>query len=75
TVEDLELKNPIFVTPDTSAYDVAMLMESRGIKNVPVVSKEKMIGVVTESNIARVYVRRLKIEPLVIHPVPFDQLV
>ncbi|PLV59300.1 inorganic pyrophosphatase [Thermotoga sp. KOL6] len=75
TVEDLELKDPIFVSSDTPVYDVAILMESKGIKNVPVVSKSRMIGVVTESNLARVYVRRLKIEPLVIHPVSFDQLV
>ncbi|MCD6550935.1 MAG: putative manganese-dependent inorganic diphosphatase [Thermotoga sp.] len=75
TVEDLELKEPTFASPDTSVYDVAMLMEGKGIKNVPVVSRGRMIGVVTESNLARVYVRRLKIEPLIIHPVPLDQLV
>jgi len=75
TVDDLTLKEPFYARPDTPVYDVATLMEEKNIKNVPVVDESgKIVGVVTERGLARVYVRRTKVEPLHIHPVPIRSL-
>lgn len=75
TVDDLALKEPFYARPDTPVYDVATLMEEKNIKNVPVVDENgKIVGVVTERGLARVYVRRTRVEPLHIHPVPIRSL-
>jgi len=74
TVEDIPLKEPIFVSPDTTVYDIVKIMEEKDIKNVPVVENGKIVGVVSENMLARFFVRNLKIEPLKVHPVSVEEL-
>ena len=75
TVDDLDLKEPFYARPDTPVYDVATLMEEKDIKNVPVVDENgKIVGIVTEKGLARVYVKRTKVEPLHIYPVSIRSL-
>jgi CBS domain-containing protein len=41
------------VTPDTPVPEIASLLESRGIKRVPVVSKEQVVGIVSRANLVQ----------------------
>ncbi|MDD1696284.1 MAG: putative manganese-dependent inorganic diphosphatase [Methanoregula sp.] len=63
----------ISVTQDVPIVDVAALMDTHGIRNVPVTDEQgKLMGVVGEHGLARAYVKRLKIGELAIKPLPLD---
>ncbi len=65
----------ISVTQDVPIADVADLMDTHEIRNVPVTDDQgKLIGVVGEHGLARAYVRRLKIGELAIKPLSLDTL-
>ena len=73
-VSDLKIAR-ISVTEDVPAVDVAALMDTHDIRNVPVTDdRGKLVGVVSEHGLARAYVRRLKIGELAIAPLPLDTL-
>ena len=65
----------ISVTEDVPIVDVAALMDTHEIRNVPVTDDQgKLIGVVGEHGLARAYVKRLKIGELAIKPLSLDTL-
>lgn len=73
-VSDIRIAR-ICVTQDVPTVDVAALMDTHDIRNVPVTDDQgKLIGVVGEHGLARAYVKRLKIGELAIVPVPLDTL-
>jgi manganese-dependent inorganic pyrophosphatase len=73
-VSDLVIAR-ISVTQDVPAVDVAALMDTHNIRNVPVTDEQgKLVGVVGEHGLARAYVNRLKIGELAITPLPLDTL-
>jgi manganese-dependent inorganic pyrophosphatase len=67
-VSDLKIAR-ISVTQDVPVADVAALMDTHDIRNVPVTDEQgKLVGVVGEHGLARAYVRRLKTGGIVIAP-------
>jgi manganese-dependent inorganic pyrophosphatase len=71
-VADLKIAR-ISVTQDVPVADVAALMDTHDIRNVPVTDDQgRLVGVVGEHGLARAYVRRLKIGGIVIAPLPLD---
>ena len=73
-VSDLEIHR-ISVTNDLPTVDVAALMDTHDIRNVPVTDGEgKLLGIVGEHGLAQAYVQRRKIGELAITPLPLDTL-
>lgn len=71
-VSDLKIAR-ISVTQDIPVADVAALMDTHDIRNVPVTDEQgRLVGVVGEHGLARAHVRRLKIGGIVIAPLPLD---
>jgi acetoin utilization protein AcuB len=54
-------KNPATITPDTPFEDALKIGQDKKIGSFPVVEKEKLVGIVTESDIVRVLMRSLGI--------------
>lgn len=48
--KNIMIKNPITIPPDASILDAVEIMEKNRIGCLPVVSKEKLIGMITEAN-------------------------
>ncbi len=48
---DVMTREVVSVTADTSAAEIANLLESRGIKRVPVLRGERLIGIVSRANL------------------------
>ncbi len=60
---------------DVPTVDVAALMDKYDVKNVPIVDENgKLKGLISERGLAKVYVRRLKIEPLRVAPIELKTL-
>jgi manganese-dependent inorganic pyrophosphatase len=73
-VSDLAIHR-ISVTHDVPTVDVAALMDTHDIRNVPVTDAEgRLLGIVGEHGLAQAYVQRLKIGELAITPLPLDTL-
>jgi CBS domain-containing protein len=53
TVSDVMTTDPITVTPDALVTDVATLLVERDIARVPVVEDDRVVGIVTKSDIVR----------------------
>jgi CBS domain-containing protein len=51
-VQDVMTRNPRSVTPDSTARDAAQLMKQEGVGIVPVVEGARLVGVVTDRDIA-----------------------
>jgi CBS domain-containing protein len=50
-VTDVMTRNVITATPDTSASEIASLLEKHNIKRVPIVEKGKIVGIVSRANL------------------------
>ena len=50
-VEEVMTANPITVTEDTSLEEIVRLMERHHVKRLPVMKNDKMIGIVSRSNL------------------------
>jgi CBS domain-containing protein len=50
-VEDVMSRDVVSVGPDASVSEIVALMETRGIKRVPVVRDEQVIGMVSRANL------------------------
>ena len=46
--------NPIRVVPSTSVSDAIMIMAEYGVKRLPVVEKDKLVGIISVDDIARI---------------------
>jgi CBS domain-containing protein len=53
TVGDVMTSKPVIVQADTSVEDIATLMVDRDVSRVPVLEGEKLIGIVSKSDIVR----------------------
>ncbi len=56
-VKDVMARKPVAVTPDTTIVSVAQMMLERKISGLPVVEGEKVVGIITESDIFRLVVQ------------------
>ncbi|MFA6225339.1 MAG: DRTGG domain-containing protein [Methanoregula sp.] len=73
-VSDLAIHR-ISVTQDVPTVDVAALMDTHDIRNVPITDEEgKLLGIVGEHGLAQAYVQRRKIGELAITPLPLNTL-
>jgi CBS domain-containing protein len=52
-VKDIMTRDVVTVSEDTDLADVAALLEARRIKRVPVMSKGKIVGIISRANIVR----------------------
>ena len=52
-VSDIMTRRVISVTPDTPLDEVATILESNGIKRVPVIDNGKLVGIVSRSNLVQ----------------------
>ena len=50
-IEDVMTENPVTVGEETPLEDLVRLMEKKGIKRLPVVSGNTLVGIVTRSNL------------------------
>ena len=53
TVEDVMTVDPVTVQADTPVADVATLMVDRDVSRVPVLDGERLVGIVSKSDIVR----------------------
>ncbi len=73
-VSDLAIHR-ISVTHNVPTIDVAALMDTHDIRNVPITDEEgRLVGIVGEHGLAQAYVKRRKIGELAIMPLPLDTL-
>lgn len=54
TVGDIMVKNPITISPDVPVEEAIWLGKKHGIGAFPVVEKDKLVGIITESDISGV---------------------
>ena len=50
SIEEIMIKNPRTVSPETLSLDALMIMRESGIGCLPVVKKEKLVGMLTDHN-------------------------
>ena len=53
TVEDVMTADPITIQADTSLSDAATLMVERDVSRLPVVDGERLVGIISKSDIVR----------------------
>ena len=56
--KDIMTRRVITVDPDTSLQEIANLLEGHGIKRVPVVKDDKLVGIVTRANLVQALASR-----------------
>lgn len=57
-VRDIMTRDVVTVARDTSLADVSTLLEKRGIKRVPVVQYDRLVGIVSRSDLVRALAKR-----------------
>ncbi|MBX7212852.1 MAG: CBS domain-containing protein [Thermoflexales bacterium] len=63
TVDKIMRRNIVSVTPRTSIREAASLMLAHKVSGMPVVDNDRLVGVITESDIFRMLVREMLPEP------------
>jgi CBS domain-containing protein len=53
TVEDIMTRDVVSASETTNLADIATLLETRGIKRVPIVADGKVVGIVSRANLVR----------------------
>ena len=61
TIADLMIKNPITISPESTIFDAMYLFKEHGIGCLPVIKKEKLVGIITEGNFLGITKTLLKI--------------
>lgn len=51
TVGDVMTRDPLTITEDATLEDIVQLMEQKGIKRLPVLRNDELIGIVTRANL------------------------
>jgi CBS domain-containing protein len=64
TLDRVMTPNPVTVTPDTTIGEAARLMLTYRISGLPVVDDDKVVGILTESDIFRLLVKEWESERL-----------
>lgn len=57
TVDRIMTRHPVTIRPDATVYDAARLMLQKKIAGLPVVENDRIVGILTESDIFRMIVR------------------
>jgi CBS domain-containing protein len=57
TVGQIMTRRPVCITPTTTIFEAAQLMLQRKISGLPVLENDKLVGIITESDIFRMVVR------------------
>ena len=57
TLNQIMTRRPVCVTPATNIQDAASLMLERKISGLPVMERERLVGIITESDIFRLVVK------------------
>jgi len=55
--------NPITITPRTSMLEAAKLMRDHKIGGLPVMEGERLVGIVTETDLLNYFIRTLETQP------------
>jgi len=63
TIGELMTRDPISIAPDTSIEAAARLMLEHKIGGLPVVDRDKVVGIITESDIFRLLVTEGELRP------------
>ena len=53
TVGEIETRKPVSVTPDSTLDETASLMASHRIRRIPVVANDKVVGMISQADVAR----------------------
>ncbi len=61
TVQDIMIKEPLSISPESTIFDAMNLMREKGIGCLPVVKKDRLVGIVTEGNFLNITATLLKI--------------
>lgn len=61
SLSDVMIKNPIVVDPDDDVEIAAQLIYKHKIGGIPVVKKNKLVGIITESDILRAFISMMGI--------------
>lgn len=66
TTKDFMTPNPITISPDATIAEAARLMVENKIGGLPVVDQERLVGIITETDLCRVLMSQPKIvEPMI----------
>lgn len=57
TLDRIMTRHPVTIRPDETVYDAARLMLQKKIAGLPVVEGERVVGILTESDVFRMIVR------------------
>jgi CBS domain-containing protein len=63
SVGEIMTRGAVCVTADTSLSDVVRLMETHGIKRVPVLDGEKLVGIISRADLLRAFVKNASPAP------------
>ncbi len=55
-VEDIMTKDPLYVTPETTVEEAALIMHDNKISGLPVMDKDKLVGIITETDIFEIFI-------------------
>ena len=53
TAQEIMSTNMIFATPNMNLHDAALLMSKHQIRRLPVISNQRLVGIITLADIAR----------------------
>jgi CBS domain-containing protein len=62
-VEDVMSRNPVSVGPETPIEVIYQLMEGHKVKRIPVVTKGKVVGIVSRANLLQAMMRKANSAP------------
>ena len=63
TIDKIMRRNVLTVSPHTSIRDAAAMMLAHKVSGLPVLEHDRLVGVITESDIFRMLVREMLPEP------------
>jgi len=56
TIKDMMIKNPITVSPESTILEVSKLLASKEFHSLPVVEDDKLIGIVTTTDLLHFFI-------------------
>ncbi len=72
SITEIMSKNPITVNPSQSLYEVENLLNKHNIRHIPVVDEDRLIGVISRSDLLKISVSDLNEEEDGVESVLFD---
>jgi CBS domain-containing protein len=56
SIQDLMIKNPVTVTPDTTILEVSKLLANKEFHSLPVVENDKLVGIITTTDLLHFFI-------------------